>query len=68
MTWNDAEYFRSRAEAERTLSAKAADPQSAAIHLELAERYERLVAEGRRPTLRLASTADELDNGRTRAS
>lgn len=55
MSWNDAEYFRNRAAVERSLSAKAADPHCAAIHLELAERYERLVAEGRRPALRLVA-------------
>ena len=64
MTWDDSEYFRHRAEAERDLSAKAADPHSAAIHLELAERYESLVAEVRRPTLRLVTGQSRRGGGR----
>ena len=60
MSWNDSEYFRGRAEAERASAAKAANPFAAEIHLELAERYERLVSEGRRPSLRLASVQEAL--------
>ena len=60
MSWNDAEYFRNRAETERACAAKAANPFTAQIHLELAERYERLVSEGYRPTLRLASVQEAL--------
>ena len=55
MSWNDSEYFRQRAVRERAMSAAAACEKAAAIHGELAERYEALVRDGKRPTLHLAS-------------
>ena len=55
MTGNDTEYFRRRAVAERTLAVTATDPAVAAIHNQLAERYEALVGKANRPTLHLAS-------------
>jgi hypothetical protein len=53
MSGNDIEYFRTRAVAERTLAGTASDPAVAAIHNELAERYEELIRI-QRPTLHLA--------------
>lgn len=41
----NAEYFASRAVAERALSEAATDPRAAAIHAELADRYEELALE-----------------------
>jgi hypothetical protein len=55
MSGNDTEYFRKRAVAERTLAVTASDPAVAAIHIQLAERYEALVSETKRPTLHLAA-------------
>jgi hypothetical protein len=55
MSGNDAEYFRKRAVAERTLAVTASDPVVAAIHTQLAERYEALVGDAKRPTLHLAA-------------
>ena len=43
MSWNDAAYFRNRAESERALAETAADPVVASIHRELADRYDRLL-------------------------
>jgi hypothetical protein len=57
MSWNDAEYFRSRAVAERALAESTANPAASEVHRELAERYERLIQEGSRPSLRLVSPA-----------
>lgn len=42
---NSTNYYRYRENHERETAAKAADPRIAAIHLELAERYSRLVGE-----------------------
>jgi transposase len=60
MTWNEREYFRKRAEIERALAKLATDPRVAPVHQELAERYEALVREGKRPTLHVvaAKTAE----------
>ena len=55
MTGNDTEYFRRRAVAERTMAARASDPSAAAIHNQLAERYEALVGKAERPTLHLSA-------------
>jgi hypothetical protein len=52
MSWNKAEYFRKRAEAEHVLAATSNNSIVAGVHLELAQRYEELV-EGDRPTLGL---------------
>ena len=57
MTWNDAEYFRSRADIERALAAKAPNPVVAEVHLELAERYEKMIREGDRPTLHVVPSS-----------
>ncbi len=48
---SDLEYFAERARAERELSKAATDPQIAAVHEELAARYEEKLAGPRRPTL-----------------
>jgi hypothetical protein len=55
MTWNDRDYFRKRAAIERALAEAASDPRVAPVHQELAERYEALVREGERPTLRIVA-------------
>ena len=55
MTGNDIKYFRRRAAAERTLAVTASEPAVAAIHNQLAERYEALVRKAERPTLHLAA-------------
>ena len=56
MSWNDdTEYFRKRAVTERTLAVTVSDPAVAAIHNQLAERYEALVGEAKRPTLHLVA-------------
>ena len=44
----DREYFRRRAEAERENAKAARDAKAAALHLELAERYEALASEPQR--------------------
>ncbi|HEU4704889.1 MAG TPA: hypothetical protein VFS45_04190 [Sphingomicrobium sp.] len=41
----NAEYFAGRAAAERAMSAAATDPRAAAIHADLAERYDELAIE-----------------------
>jgi hypothetical protein len=51
MTGNDRDYFRKRAATERTMAVTAASPVAAAVHNQLAERYEALA--GDRPTLQL---------------
>ena len=45
MLQSDTDYFRQRATAEREMALKAANPQVAEIHLELARGYDAL-AEG----------------------
>lgn len=54
MSANDADYFRDRAAAERALAVAANDPVVAAVHGELAERYDALVEGRRGPMLRQA--------------
>ncbi len=47
---NYQDYYISRAAASRSLAQRAADPMIAAIHAELADRYDVLVAQtSRRP-------------------
>jgi hypothetical protein len=58
MSWNNAEYFRMRAETERALAATANNSVAAEVHLELAKRYEELVLEGNRPTLGVVFSGD----------
>ena len=58
MSWNDADYFRRRAEAERALAATSNNSLVAEVHLELAKRYEKLALEGGRPTLGIVSSRD----------
>lgn len=41
----NSQYFAGRAAAERAMSAAATDPRAAAIHAELADRYEELAIE-----------------------
>jgi hypothetical protein len=55
MTWNDMKYFRERVAVERNLAKATGNPRAAAVHNELAERYEALVREGKRPTLRIVT-------------
>ena len=45
MSNRDAEYFADRATVELAMSHIATDPRVAAAHLEMAARYEKLVAE-----------------------
>jgi hypothetical protein len=50
-------YYRDRAETERNIAARTADPKVAAVHAELAANYEALVAVLRgRPVLKLVSS------------
>lgn len=42
---NNREYYIDRAKIARQLAANAADPSISKIHLEMAERYERIVGE-----------------------
>jgi hypothetical protein len=49
---HDIEYFAARAISERRMSEAAADPRAAAVHDELAARYEALASE---PSLELPS-------------
>ena len=58
MSWNDADYFRRRAEAERALAATSNNSLVAEVHLELAKRYEQLVLEEDRPSLGIVSSRD----------
>ena len=51
MSWNDIEYFRVRAVQERAFADAAEHPNAMAAHAEMAERYDELVLEGKRPTL-----------------
>ena len=44
MSESDAKYCKRRAREERKLAEAAAHPRSAAIHAEMAERYENLLA------------------------
>lgn len=46
MSGNTKEYYERRCAKERELAAAAVDPKIAAIHMELAERYE-ILASGR---------------------
>ncbi len=57
----DADYFRARAQEERTLSETTADPAIALIHLKLARRYQHLVASetAGRPTRHIVVRASE---------
>lgn len=50
----DTEYFTHRATVERELSESAADPRAAAVHAEMAERFEEL-ASAERPRLRIVA-------------
>ena len=52
MRKSDVEYFRRRAAQERTMAVSARSDDSAAVHTELAKRYEALIGENR-PTLHL---------------
>ena len=56
MVRNDFEYFRQRAAIERRMARSAPTARAAAVHEEMAERYEALVEAGRRPVLHLASS------------
>lgn len=44
MTDNDIQYYRTRAEQARGLAERAADTPARRAHLEMASRYEQLVA------------------------
>ena len=66
MSSNNAEYFRSRAEAERALAATSNNSLAAEVHLELAKRYEELVLEGDRPTLGLVFSGERKSGSDSR--
>jgi len=51
----DIEYYTERARAERELSERATDPLIAAIHAELANRYEKMARAPKRPILHISS-------------
>jgi len=57
----DVDYFRARAQEERTLSETTADPAISLIHSNLAQRYQHLVASetAGRPILHIAVPAPE---------
>jgi len=55
MSWNDTEYFRKRAAIERAMASSSTQPNAIRVHTEMAERYEMLVSEAKRPTLHLAA-------------
>ena len=55
MRINDSEYYRRRSASERAMAQAASDPRVAAIHHQLADRYEALVRAGKRPTLRVVT-------------
>ena len=65
----DVDYFRARAQEERALGETTADPAVALIHLNLAQRYERLVVRGTRsrPTLHIAVSAPDQSAGSMQA-
>lgn len=55
MTGEDVEYYRERAESERSLAENADKANVAAIHAELARQYQALVdREDLRPVLRIS--------------
>ena len=66
MSSNNAEYFRSRAEAERALAATSNNSLAAEVHLELAKRYEELALEGDRPTLGLVFSGERKSGSDSR--
>ena len=66
MSSNNAEYFRSRAEAERALASTSNNSLAAEVHLELAKRYEELVLEGDRPTLGLVFSGERKSGSDSR--
>lgn len=51
---SDKEYFAQRAIVERELSEAASDPRAAAVHAEMAQRFEEL-ASAERPRLRIVA-------------
>ena len=55
---DDLAYFHERAASERLLSEKATDARAALMHLNLAERYERLASRMtvKRPVIHIASS------------
>lgn len=65
MSWNDAQYFRARADCERDLAASCDNPVVAQVHLEMAQRYEALINDGGRRTLKLVRTRCSSDGARS---
>ena len=59
MRSDDSEYYRRRAASERSLAQAAVDPRIAAIHDELAERYDLLANEDQWPTLQTLTDESE---------
>jgi len=51
---SDKEYFARRATVERELSESASDPRAAAVHAEMAQRFEELASD-KRPRLRIVA-------------
>lgn len=65
MSCNDTQYFRGRAEFERDLAASCHNPAVAQVHLEMAQRYEALINDGGRRTLKLVRTRCSSDGARS---
>ena len=63
MSGNNDDYFRARATAERELAATANDSIVAAVHLELASRYEALLRDSGRPDIRLVEHGNARTDG-----
>jgi hypothetical protein len=57
MRCSDKEYFRKRGAVERALAEAAGDLKAAAVHHELAKRYEALADEAKRPTLHILTAS-----------
>ena len=55
MSCNDREYFIRRATHERAMAYAATSAEVAAIHQQLAESYEELLRDAKRPTLYLST-------------
>jgi hypothetical protein len=67
MSWNDAQYFRGRADCERDLAASCDNPVVAQVHLEMAHRYEQMIKKRGRSTLKLVTTRGSADGAQAAA-
>ena len=59
MSANTQDYYQNRARKARDLAAVATDPKIAAIHLEMAERYELLAVDAKITTLHVVTPDQE---------